>query len=165
MPRRASLASLAALLAAACASNPTNDPAGGEGSGTPAAAVGEASAAQGPLAATLRLAATTVATGDSVRVRFAVRNASQAPVAVTFSCTAPAYLALVPAAGGEAVDGSGCGQAITERTLAAGAEQVMAMAFRAPAAGRYVVTAEPTVIQAGGAPLKLPPLRAELEVR
>jgi hypothetical protein len=163
MPLRLRLLA-AALSAAACAANQTNEP-DGAGAATPATAAGEARATQGPLAATLRVGATTVAVGDSIRVRFAVRNASQAPVAVTFSCTAPAYLALLPLGRGDAVDGTGCGQAITERTLAPGAEEVMAVAFRAARAGRYVVQAAPTVVQAGGRPLKLDVLRAEVEVR
>ena len=172
------LVPLAALLAAAgaCAAASPTGPSGPGASGeSPSADVGTASVGKDGLVATLKVSPSSVASGGPFTVRFALVNRSRKTVQVTLSCTAPAYLALRAASGGDALNSSGCGQAITTRTLAPNGEVALNLPWRAEAtgypsgrplpAGRYVLEATPTVSQVDGQPLTLSPLRAELRVR
>ena len=138
---------------------------------------GERRVTRGPLTATLHVSPASVAPGGSFTVRFALRNASRKPVRVLLSCTAPAYLALLPTGGGsESLQSQGCGQAMTTKTLAPGAEASMTATWQAVTidgtgatsplpSGRYVVQATPTVTQVDGAAMTVPPLHADVRVR
>lgn len=173
-----SLVPLAALLAAAGACGAAS-PSGPLGPGAPreapSADVGAVSVEKDGLVATLKVSPSSVRSGGAFTVRFALVNRSRRTVQVTLSCTAPAYLALRASSGGDALNASGCGQAITTRTLAPNGEVAMNLPWRAEAsgapsrqplpAGRYVLEATPTVSQLDGQPLTLAPLRAELRVR
>ena len=169
---------LAVLLAAAgaCGATSAGGPSGPEGPApAPSPAIDEASVEKDGLVATLKLAPSSVPSGGTFTVRYAVVNRTRRTVQVTFTCTAPGYLALKRTSGGDALNASGCGQAITTRTLAPNGEWVVTMPWRAEAtgyptssplpAGRYVVEATPTVSHVDGTPLTLSPLRAELRVR
>lgn len=135
----------------------------------------EATVEKDGVVATLKLAPASVRPGGAFTVRFAIVNRTRKPVRVTLTCTAPASLALQAPAGGDALNSTSCGQAITTRTLAPNGEALLTLPWRAEAlayptptplpAGRYVVEATPTVSHVDGTPLTLPPLRAELRVR
>ncbi|GLC28533.1 hypothetical protein [Roseisolibacter agri] len=169
---------LAALLAAAgaCGAASPAGPSGPDAPGeSPSADVSTASVEKDGLVATLKLSPSSVRSGGAFTVRFALVNRSRKTVQVTLTCTAPAYLALRAASGGDALNSSGCGQAITTRTLAPNGEVAMSLPWRAEAsgypsgqplpAGRYVLEAAPTVSHVDGQALTLAPLRAELRVR
>ena len=173
---------LAALLAAAgaCGATSASGPSGPdapvpESSADASAAAAEASVEKDGVVATLRVTPGSVRSGGAFTVRFALVNRTRKPVQVTLTCTAPAYLALQAPSGGDALNSTGCGQAITTRTLAPNGEELLTVPWRAEAsayptptplpAGRYVVEATPTLSHVDGSPLRLPPLRAELRVR
>ncbi len=173
-----SLVPLAALLAAAGACGAAS-PSGPLGPGAPreapSADLGAVSVEKDGLVATLKVSPSSVPSGGAFSVRFALVNRSRRTMQVTLACTAPASFALRAAAGGDALNASGCGAAITTRTLAPNGEVAMNVPWRAEAsgfpaaqplpAGRYVLEATPTVSQVDGRPLTLSPLRAELRVR
>ena len=147
---------------------------------SPGAGEAEVTTAAGALRASLRVRPSTLAPGETMTVRFTLANSGRTASSVTLSCTAPAFLSLRRAdtpPGGESINGSGCGAAISEVRLAAGAERVMEMRFPASeiatsggpgrplAPGRYVIEARPTVIEIDGVEAGLAPLQIPVTVR